>query len=125
MCRSDCVDVTRKVQIYRVHRYHLGISASCGSSFHSENRTQTRFSQCDNGLFSYSVKCFAQTYAHCRLTFSCRGRRHCSDKHQLGVRLSAVPCVKAYFCNIASPGKNMFRRYSGTVRYLTDRLRSY
>ena len=55
ICRSDCVEVAREVQIYFLHRQYLGIAAAGCTALHSETRAQRRFSQCGDRIFADSV----------------------------------------------------------------------
>ena len=52
---SDGVEVARKVKIYLLHRQHLGIAATCSSTFHTKARAERWFTKGGNGLLANAV----------------------------------------------------------------------
>ena len=83
--RGYGVKISRKMQIYLVHRKNLRVSSSGGSALYSEHRAERRLAQCKHSLFSELSERLCYAYGHCGFTLSCRRRVYRRDKHKLSV----------------------------------------
>ena len=81
--RGDGMEITCKVQVYLIHREHLCITASSGTTLHAEAGTQRGLTQGHHSLLADAVQSQCQAYAHGSLSYSCLGGCDGSDQYQL------------------------------------------
>ena len=94
ICRSNCVHITRKVKIYVLHWKNLCVSAACGTSLDSENRTERRLSKCNYCILSDFSHSLSETCCCSCFTLSGRGRVDCGYKDKFAVRVILYPVCK-------------------------------
>src|SRR5262249_24056246 len=86
VCNTDRVEIAGEMQIDVFHRHDLRIAAACGAALHAEARPETRLSETDDGRLADAVEGVAESDRRGRLALAGRGRRHCRNQDQLGVR---------------------------------------
>ncbi len=73
MCGTDGMEVTGEVQVDVFHRHDLGITATCGTTFHAETGTEARLTQSDNRFLTNPAQTVAQANRGGGFTFASRG----------------------------------------------------
>ena len=58
------MEVACEVQVYLLHREHLGIATACSAALDAEARAERRFAQGYNSLFPYFVQSQCQADTH-------------------------------------------------------------
>ena len=92
--RSYSVHIACKMEIYVLHRDYLCVSAACCAALDTENRSERRLSQGENGVFADNVHRFMQTYRNSGLALTCGSGVDSCDEYQLAIRLILSLLIK-------------------------------
>ena len=90
--RTNGVEVAREVQIDVFHRQHLGIAAACRAAFNTKHRTQRRFAQGDNRIFTDVAQCIRQTDGYSGFTLTRRSRINGGNQNQTALFFRQLEC---------------------------------
>ena len=71
VCCCYGMEISRKMQVYLLHRQHLCISAPGSTTLHTETRTERRLTQCEHGFLSYLCQSQCQSNRDRCLTNAC------------------------------------------------------
>ena len=91
--RSDCMEISRKMEVQILHRHYLRITASRSAAFDAKARAKRRLTERYDRLLSKFAKGLSKTDACCRLPFP--GRRRVDGRHQ--DQLSIFPLADALY----------------------------
>ena len=122
VCHRNGTDVACEMEIDVFHRNDLGVSASCRTTFHAENRSHGRFTQADNSLFANAVQCIAQSDGCRGFSFAGRGRvdGRYHNQFAIGFILQSIKKVQGNFGFVMAVGFLVFFLNVLASRNLTD-----
>ena len=121
VCRADGVYISRKVQIYILHRHYLSIPAARRAALYSEYRTERRLAQRRDRPLAYAAQPVGKSHRRGGLSLSGGSGSYRGDKYQLSVAASALFRRRGVdLCLISSVRLNIFITYaerSGDLAY--------
>ncbi len=117
MCGSHGMDVAIEVQVDDVARQDLRQSAARGPSFHSEDRSERGFAQCDGGAMAEPCQRLRKTDRDDRLALAIACRRDGCDQNQPTVPLGPAEKFKPEFGRVAAV---VFHVLSGDLQFVGD-----
>ena len=85
VCRTDSVEITGEMEIDIFHRNNLGISSACRTALDSENGSERRLTQSNNGVLAESSQTVGKTDGRCGFALACRGWCNCGYKNEFAV----------------------------------------
>ena len=116
---SDCVEVSSKMQVYPVHREHLGISATGRSALHAETGSQRGFPEGQDRFVTATGHSQGQPHRNGGLAYSRLGGSDGSHEYELAF-LPVLPCLQAVgdLGYVASVSFYLFPVYAKPGSYL-------
>ncbi len=87
VCRTDRVEVARKVQVDVRHRNNLRVATAGRAPFHSETGSEAGFAKANQRFLANFVHAVAQADRRRRFSFARRCRGDGCDQYQLAILL--------------------------------------